>query len=301
MKLDIAAAERAIRDKVAGPLGMSIAEAAWGIRKILDSRMADLLRRMTLERGYDPRDFTLFANGGAGPSHAWVLAAELGLKGFVVPAAATGQSAFGTANSDLVFTTEHPVYVRIQAGRAMTEAEAGRVEDALRLAERAVRENLQAAAAGSETSLEQHVSLRFRGQSHHLDVRFEGTAFTPGAFARLKTDYQAQYEALFGKGASYSGAGFEVLSVRVTGIARLPAPEGRMTGDELTAIASRMVVFDDPAAATETRIYRTTYPGQGSNALGPCIIEYPGQSVVVPPGAQAHADGFGNLHVRFAA
>ena len=74
-----------------------------------------------------------------------------------------------------------------------------------------------------------------------------------------------------------------------------------MTGDELTPIGARMVVFDDPSAATEAKIYRTTYPREGSNARGPCIIEYPGQSVVVPPGAQAHADAFGNLHVRFAS
>ncbi len=73
-------------------------EAAWGIRQILDSRMADLMRRMTLERGYNPRDFVVLANGGAGPSHL-VLSAELGLDSFVVPAAATAQSAYGIATA----------------------------------------------------------------------------------------------------------------------------------------------------------------------------------------------------------
>jgi len=101
---------------VARPLGMSIVEAAWSIRQILDSRMADLLRRMTIERGYDPRDFTLLANGGAGPSHAWVLSEELGLESFVVPAAATAESAYGTGNSDLGFTAERPAYARVSPG-----------------------------------------------------------------------------------------------------------------------------------------------------------------------------------------
>ena len=116
MKLDIEAARRAIADHVAKPLGMSVTEAAWGIREVLDSRMADLLRRMTIERGYDPRDFALFANGGAGPSHAWVLSEELGLDSFIVPAAATAVSAFGTGNSDLGFTAESPGYVRVRPG-----------------------------------------------------------------------------------------------------------------------------------------------------------------------------------------
>src|SRR5262249_44804256 len=68
MRLDAEAARRAIAERVAEPLAMGTVEAAWAIRKILDSRMADLLRRMTIERGYDPRDFTLPADGGARPS-----------------------------------------------------------------------------------------------------------------------------------------------------------------------------------------------------------------------------------------
>ncbi len=114
LKLDVAAARNAIKARVADPLGMSVEEAAWGIRTILDSRMADLLRRMTVERGYDPKAFALFANGGAGPSHAWALAADLGLDSFVVPAAATALSALGTAVSDFQFNTERATYVRVQ-------------------------------------------------------------------------------------------------------------------------------------------------------------------------------------------
>ncbi len=85
--------------------------------------MADLLRRSTIERGHDPREFTFFANGGAGPSHAWALVRELGLDGFVVPAAATAQSAFGCANSSLGLTRERPVYLRV-ASDAVPQAAA---------------------------------------------------------------------------------------------------------------------------------------------------------------------------------
>src|SRR5262249_59606933 len=96
--------------------------AAWGLREGLDARLADLLRRGPGERGHDPREFTFFANGGAGPSHAWALTRELGIDGFVVPAAATAQSAFGCANSSLGLAKEQPVYLRVTSDARPTAA-----------------------------------------------------------------------------------------------------------------------------------------------------------------------------------
>jgi N-methylhydantoinase A len=298
MKLDVGAARRAIEERIAKPLGIGVMEAAWGIRKILDSRMADLLRRMTLERGYDPRDFTLFANGGAGPSHAWVLSAELGLDRFVVPATATAQSALGTGTSDLGFTTERPAYTRIQPGRTPNEAELERINTGLEDCLADVKANLALASARDDIRIERYVAIRFRGQTHHLDVPVDESRFDTAAFKRTTDAFEHQYETLFGHGASYSGAGYEILSVRVTGTGALPPPAMSTTGDELTAVASRSVVFDDPGAPVDTTIYRTTFPKAGTKVSGPCIIEFPGQSVVVPPAAEAHADQFGNLHVR---
>lgn len=300
MALDIEASRRAIEERVAKPLGLGLMEAAWGIRKILDSRMADLLRRMTIERGYDPRDFTLFANGGAGPSHAWVLAAELGLKSFVVPAAATAQSAFGTANSDLAFTTERPAYVRLQAGRSANEAEIARVAAGLEAALADVRGNLASAGAGASMRVERRAAIRFRGQTHHLDVPLNDGAFDAAAFAAATARFEAMYDHMFGHGAAYSGAGHELLAVRVTGTGSLPPPPLKMTGDAPVRAGSRRVVFDDPAQPVETAIWRTVYPAPGTRIDGPCIIEFPGQSAVVPPGGHARADDFGNLHIEIA-
>lgn len=298
MKLDIEAARRAIDERIAKPLGMDVIEAAWGIRKILDSKMADLLRRMTLERGYDPRDFTLFANGGAGPSHAWVLSAELGLDSFVVPATATAQSALGTGTSDLGFTTERPAYTRIQPGRSPNDAELKRINAGLEGCLADVKANLALASAKTNVRIERFVAIRFRGQTHHLDVPVADGAFDQAAFKKAAAAFEQQYETLFGHGASYSGAGYEILSVRVTGTGALPPPTLSTAGDELRLVKTRKVVFDDPTTAVETAIYLTTFPKAGTEVSGPCIIEFPGQSVVVPPGARAHADRFGNLHVR---
>jgi N-methylhydantoinase A len=263
--------------------------------------MADLLRRMTLERGYDPRDFALFANGGAGPSHAWVLSAELGLDGFVVPATATAQSALGTGTSDLGFTTERPTYIRIQPGRSPSDAELKRINAGLAECLADVKNNLALASAKTNIQIERFIAIRFRGQTHHLDVPVDDGAYDQAAFKKAAATFEQQYETLFGHGASYSGAGYEILSVRVTGTGALPPPALTTAGDELKPVKSRKVVFDDPASAVETTIYRTSFPKAGTEVSGPCIIEFPGQSVVVPPGAQAHADQFGNLHVRLTS
>ncbi|MCC6473089.1 MAG: hydantoinase/oxoprolinase family protein [Burkholderiales bacterium] len=301
MKLDADAAARAIHEHVAKPLGMSVREAAWGIREVLDSRMADLLRRMTVERGYDPRDFALFANGGAGPSHAWVLAEELGLSGFIVPAAATAVSAFGAGNADLGFTAEAPTYVRVRPGAAPGAEQLSKITAATAACAAGVRRNLEVAAARGNVRIEPFVSIRFRGQTHHLDERIEEGAFDLPAWERLVSQFESHYETLFGRGAAFSKAGYEILSVRVAGTGALPPPALATVGEPLAPMGSRRVVFRDAGAPLETAIYRTGFPRAGERVEGPAIVEFPGQSVVVPPGASARADESGNLHVTRAS
>jgi N-methylhydantoinase A len=297
MKLDVAAARRAIEEHIARPLGMSVVEAAWGIREVLDSRMADLLRRMTVERGYDPRDFALFANGGAGPSHAWVFAEELGLDGFIVPAAATAVSAFGTGNSDLGFTAQAPTYVRVRPQQQPTPEQLERISAAIASTAAEVRRNLELAAARGQVRVESSLSIRFRGQTHHLDVAIGDGPFDAAAFGRAVAQFESQYEVLFGRGAAFSRAGYELLSVRAAGTGALPPPTLATRGEKLEPVGRRSVVFRDAGAPVETAIYRTSFPESGANVEGPAIIEFPGQSVVVPPGSSARADDFGNLHV----
>ena len=301
MKLDVEAAARAIDEHVAKPLGMSVTEAAWSIRQILDSKMADLLRRMTIERGYDPRDFTLLANGGAGPSHAWVLGEELGLDSFIVPAAATAESAYGTGNSDLGFTAERPAYARISPGTVPKPEQLAHVTSSVKAATEEVRNNLALAGPTNGIRIERFVAIKFRGQTNHLDIPFEGDEFTLDAFKAVTGTFEKQYEALFGRGAAFSNAGYEVISVRVMGTGALPPPALATKGERFEPRGTRSVVFRDAKVPVETAIYRTSFPKAGETAQGPAIIEFPGQSVVVPPGASAKADSFGNIHVRLAS
>lgn len=300
MALDVEAARRAIADKVAKPLGMGLMEAAWGIREVLDARMADLLRRSTIERGHDPREFTFFANGGAGPSHAWALVRELGLRGFVVPAAATAQSAFGCVNSSLGLTRERPVYLRVASDAEPSPAALKAVHDTLVSLEADVRQGLKQAGARGAIAVERVLAIRYRGQTNALDIAIARGAFDERAFEAAVARFERQYESLFGRGATYTRAGFEILSARAIAQGSLPPPASRARGEPLRKCGGRRVVFDDPARPVDTAIYRTTFPPPGSRVRGPAIIEFPGQSVVVPPRGLARADKYGNLHVSVA-
>jgi N-methylhydantoinase A len=161
--------------------------------------------------------------------------------------------------------------------------------------------NLAQAAANETPAIDLTIAIRFRGQTHHLEVPLDGDRFDLAAFQRATVRFEATYEALFGRGASYSGAGYEILYVRASGTCALPPPARSWRGDEPAVVGERSVVFDDPSAPVSTTIYRTIFPRPGVGIVGPAIIEFPGQSVVVPAGSRARSDDLGNLHVERAA
>jgi N-methylhydantoinase A len=297
MKLDVAAARRAIAEKIAAPLNMSVEEAAWGIREVLDSAMADLLRRVTIERGHDPREFVLFANGGAGPSHAWAMARDLGLSKFLVPAAATAQSAFGCAISDLGLTREAPVYLRVPPGADPSPEGLAAVDTILAKLTEESRAGLRQAGARGEVPVERLLAIRYRGQTHSLDIAVPDGPFDRAAFGASVARFERDYETLFGRGSNFSRAGYEILGARAVAMGALAPPRAASGGEALRETGERNVIFDIAAGWIPTRIYRTSFPPPGARVEGPAIIEFPGQSVVVPPGAVALADHEGNLHV----
>jgi N-methylhydantoinase A len=301
MRLDADAAARATHDRIAVPLGVGTLEAAWGVREVIDGKMSDLLRRMTIQRGYDPHEFTLFANGGAGPSHAWAFARDLGLPGFVVPAAATAQSAYGCGNADLGVTKESAAYLRVGPGAQPDEQALAAIDTTLRRLSQEARMELVRAGAQGDITIERLLAMRFRGQSNVIDVALDADHFDTTVFGDLASRFESIYEALFGRGASYSGAGHEIVSARAIARGFLQPPAARPQGSPLAYAGTRRVVFDDPATFLETAIYKTRYPAPDAKVEGPAIIEFPGQSVVVPPGGSAVADEFGNLHVSIGS
>jgi N-methylhydantoinase A len=296
MRLDVDAARRAIDQHVAQPLGMTITEAAWSIREVLDNRMADLLRRVTIERGHDPRDFAMLAYGGAGPSHAWVLSRELGLAGFIVPAAAGTQSAYGAGNADLGLAAEQPAYGRI-ASAGIDADTLARIDTALVNVRNEVERGLASAAKDGQVVVVQTLAMRYRGQDHHFDVPVSAARFDARAYDACRAEFERRYEANFGRGAGFERAGYEILSVRAIGTAALRPPALAKATETPQLAGVRDVIFDDPSTPVRTSVYATTFASAQTRLDGPCILEYPGQSVVVPAGFRATADEYGNIHV----
>lgn len=305
MELSRARAWAAIEERVARPLGLPVVEAAWGIRRILDARMADLLRSVTVERGHDPREFTMFACGGQGPAHAWALCRDLGVTTFVVTPMATAQSAYGIGTSDVRLSAQRPCHLRIPPGGALTGDQAARLRESIAGAADAAASRLALAGAagsgsgaGADVIAERSVSVRYRGQAHHLDVPLPAGDVDEAAVHKLLERFEEQYEALFGAGSAFREAGFELVSARVLLTARATAGARPRPADPLVRAAPRPVVFDDPGRPVQCPVWTTAFPAPGQRVEGPCLVVYPGQTLVVPPGATASTDSRGNVIVE---
>ncbi|WP_127126289.1 hydantoinase/oxoprolinase family protein [Georgenia sp. SYP-B2076] len=294
IRLDVEAARATLAKKIGDPLGLTAIEAARAVREVFDAAMADLLRAVTIERGHDPREFTLVAGGGSGPSHAWKLCRELGLDGFVVPATATAQSAFGAGTSDLRTTASRTGYLRLSPG---TEPEAAHVAVLAAALEDAQQRALGALPDAAHADVTQTAAVRYRGQTHHLDIAVEA-APDVAALASLLGRFEGEYEKLFGEGAGFREAGFEVLSVRAVAAVRSTTSTSSSSGQPLEVRDVRPVVFDDPHAPEETVVYGCDWPAAGQEIAGPALIQLPGCVVVVPPGGTATTDDAGTIHVK---
>jgi N-methylhydantoinase A len=298
MQLDRDAAWQALSEHVAGPLGLPVPAAAHAVRAVLDASMADLVRSVTIERGHDPREFTLIAGGGSGPSHAWSLCQELGLEEFVVPPTATAQSAFGAGAAPLRATTERTCYLRLAPGQQPGEHHAHVLR---RTADDVACQARAALASAAAVQVELTAAVRYRGQAHHLDVPLADSPDEKDGerLAGLLDRFEGDYELLFGRGSGFREAGFEVLSVRAIATAAGALAAGtELTGAPLSEIGQRAVIFDDPGAPVTTPVYASDRPMPGSRLLGPCLVELPGCVVVVPPGGTVTADDDAALHVK---
>src|SRR2546421_4481779 len=144
MKLDFSSAAKAIQD-LGRKINMDAMECAAGICRIVELQMADVIRKVTVEKGFDPRDFVLFAFGGAGPAHAGVFARELGVRNVIIPQrkAASTWCAFGAAAADVLHIFEHTEIMP-------TPVPAKRVNDALQALERNAKALMAAEGIAAE-------------------------------------------------------------------------------------------------------------------------------------------------------
>jgi len=300
IRLDRAKAIAAVQ-KVADALGLSLAETASGIARVAEFKMADIIRKMTVEKGFDPRDFTLFAFGGAGPAHAGVFGAELGVKSIVIPQKeiASTWCAFGAAAADVLHVYE-------QADIQASPFDAARVNRVLEALERRAHRQMDAdGIARARRRLAFSLDMRHRGQINEVEVLLpEGRL--KGAFGeRLRERFTARYEQLYGRGSSYRGAGIEIVTLRLRASAATPRPQLRRARKLSVRIAPgalvgrRAIWWADYGRTRSTPIYDGARLAPGNSLRGPAVVETTDTTIVVHPRRSLRVDAYGNFEIEF--
>jgi N-methylhydantoinase A len=299
MKLNKPKTATAVREKIAKPLKMTEVEAAAGIYRIANSHMSDLIRKATVEKGHDPRNFVLFAFGGAAPVHASRYAAELGICQVVIPLTASVHGATGLISSDVV-------YEYGKSDHAVVPVDPGRVnENFSGLLQRALKDLRAAGFSETDIQVVRSVDMRYRYQVHELNVPFApGTAaITESGMEDLSALFDDLYEKAFGEGSGYREAGKEILTFRLAaaGLLKRPdiKPERVAKSDGVAALkGERDVYFEENKTFVPTRVYDFNKMEPGAEFGGPAIIETPVTTVVVNPGDRAAMDEYRNIRIH---
>jgi N-methylhydantoinase A len=298
MKLAKQQAARALEEKIARPMNMTIAEAASGIYRITNSHMTDLIRRATVERGYDPRAFTLFAFGGAAAVHAGRYAAELGIREIVVPLTASVHGATGLVSSDVIYN-----YGRSE--RLSVPADTQHVRDSFAgLVERAKASLRSAGFEDRQMKIIRSVDMRYRQQVHELNVPLAAGAelISEQELESIYQRFDELYELTYGPGAGYREAGKEIMAFRVVAIGELSKPKLKKhpikAHQTATAVKpERKVYFEEEKDFIATNIYDYDRLASGSEIFGPAIIETPITTIVVNPHDRAIIDDYRNVRM----
>ena len=300
MKLDKEAALREISN-VGKSIGLSTMETAAGICRIVELQMADVIRKVTVEKGFDPRDFVLFAFGGAGPAHAGVFARELGVRKIVIPQrkAASTWCAFGAAAADVLHIFEHSEIMGMPVP-------AKRINDVLdRLQQRGKTTMTGEGIRASRQRFEFSLDVRHKGQINEVEVLLPWERLPAGYEPPLRKLFVDKYEKLYGRGSALAGAQLEIVVCRLRARALTPRPKlvSKKSGNKAiprgAKRTTRSIYWPD------LKKYRATPVFDGDNLLignqvkGPAIVETADTTVVVHPGRTLRLDPLGNFEITF--
>jgi N-methylhydantoinase A len=300
MKLDTAAAERALKTHVAAPLGMTTTAAANGILRIASTAMSYAVKGVTTERGLDVGDFALVAYGGAGPLHATAIAKELGIRRVIIPRAPGVFSAFGMLFSDLRYD-----YVRSWFERL----ERAPFDDIERIYGEIEAQGRAAIAATSitpqEIAITRAADMRYVGQEHAVTVDLPMALFAAKDRDGIKHAFDDMHLLRYGTNAPNERA--EVVSLRstVTGVMKKPPQEtiaaGNAAPPEAAYTGARPVFFAETNDFVETKTYARTALLAGNAIAGPALVEEHASTTVVLPGDKLTVDPYGNLMIAVGA
>ena len=290
MKLDSAAAQRAIQTHIADKLKLSVPEAAEGIVRIINVKMQEAIKAISTMRGHDLRDFHLLAFGGAGPLHASAIAAELGMAGVVVPLYPGVYSAMGLLMSDV----KHDYIRSKMAGlQHVTVDEIGKVF--AELESHATRDLRDEGFATGSIAIERALDLRYAGQGYEITIAC-GYPLLPDSIARLRARFDETHKQMFGHTAPDEPV--EIVSYRLRGIGKVPPvalPKHRAEGHKLSDALRETRKARFGGVTVDCPVYQRERLNVGVRFTGPAIIDQLDATTVIPPGAEARVDEYKNI------
>jgi N-methylhydantoinase A len=299
-KLNIDAARDVFGERVAGPLGLEVEDAAAQIYGLANNMMYDLLHKVTVERGIDPRRFVLCSFGGTAGMHVASYARKLGVAAVIVPRSASVHSAFGLATSDLVFEHE-------RTAPQSLPVDLGQVNSILTELAGNVRAQLSSGSSGPlDVRLEYLVDMRYSRQVHILSapLHVESGILDSNGVAKTLDDFEDLYRNRYGPGSGHRGAGVEMVTFRVRGVTQLDQTE--VAQEELQGpnpapafVESRRVWTGDRGGFQTAPGYDLESLRPGNEVEGPALIWSPITTVVLHDADRAKVDGYGNLVISF--
>jgi len=293
MSLDRRAAEAALQEKLAQPLNVTLERAASGMLQVATSAMANAVRHVTLERGLDPRDFTLVAYGGGGPLHSASVAKELSIRKIIIPNAPGHFSALGMLMADLRRDYVQTLFERLDdLAMSKLEAQFKALEDEGRNA------LLESGIAVDRIAFERAADMRYVGQEHAVAVGMPANVGDEAARGEVKRRFDEAHDLRYSHSAPEESA--DIVSLRVSAIGRLTKPvirqilKGEATPPDAARRGERLVNFDAAGSLT-ARVYDRAQLLQGNVITGPAIIEEIASTTVVEPGDSVTVNPYGHL------
>ena len=293
--LDIAAATRAIADNVGSPLSLSDVEAAFGVYKVVCTTIAEGIRLMSVQRGVDPRDFTLMGFGGASGLHASEVARQLQVAKVYIPASAPVLSAYGMLNTDVKydFFRSYPA--------SLDRVDLGELRSILDELGAQGREKLLSQGVNQDAvEIQYSADMRYLDQIYEVTVPLPDPTLPDSEFvADLTSNFHRRYEELY----SYNQQEQEVrlVTIRVAAVGKLPRiAQLDQTGNPDTAapVGSRRVYLGEWLDAPT---YAANGLPAGAKIPGPAILESEFTTILVWPGDQATVDAMGGVELTIAA